>query len=84
MEYNIKLKEDEWNYILNALQFFEDKNLKATREMLKEAKYQPFKELFVSEEFFKQYVKDQLKQLNNTIEEIENIYDKIVDKMEED
>ena len=84
MEYNIKLKEDEWNYILNALQFFEDKNLKATREMLKEAKYKPFKELFVSEEFFKQYVKDQLKQLNNTIEEIENIYVKIVDKMEED
>ncbi len=52
MEYTIKLKENECNYILNALQFFEDKNLKATREILKEAKYQPFKGLFVSEKFF--------------------------------
>ncbi len=83
MEYNIKLTKNECNEILNALQFFEDKNLKATRKTLQEAKYQPFKELFVSEEFFKQYIKNQLKEINNNIEEIENIYDKIVDKMEE-
>ena len=84
MKYNIKLTENECNYILNALQFFEDKNLKATRKTLKESKYQPFKELFVSEEFFKQYVKNQLKELNNNIQEIQNIYDKIVTNMEED
>lgn len=84
MEYNIKLKENECNYILNALQFFEDKNLKATRKILNEAKYQPFKGLFINEKFFRQYIKDQLKEINNSIEEIENIYDKIVDNMEGD
>lgn len=83
MEYNIKLTNNECNYILNALQFFEDKNLKEIRKALKEARYKPFKELFVSEEFFKQYIKNQLKELNNNIEEIENIYDKIVNEMEE-
>jgi hypothetical protein len=84
MKYNIKLTENECKYILNALRFFEDKNLKAKRKTLQEAKYQTFKGLFVNEEFFIQYIKDQLKQLNNNIEEIESIYDKIVDKMEED
>lgn len=84
MKYNIKLTENECNYILNAIQFFEEKNLKATRKILQEAKYQTFKGLFVNEKFFKQYVNDQLKQVNNNIEEIESIYDKIVDKMEED
>ena len=83
MEYNIRLTEDECNYILNALQFFEDRNLKSARKTLQESKYQSFKELFVSEEFFKQYIKNQLKLLNNNIEEIESIYDKIVNKMEE-
>ena len=84
MEYNIKLKKKECNYILKALQFFEDKNFKVRREILKKTKCQTFKGLVTSEELFKQYVKDQLKELNNNIEEIESIYDKIVDKMEED
>lgn len=84
MEYNIKLTKNECDYILNALQFFEDKNLKSTRKILQEAKYEPVKNFFAGKKFFKQYIKDQLKQLNNDIEEIENIYDKIVAKMEED
>lgn len=84
MEYNIKLTKNECDYILNALQFFEDKNLKATRKILQEAKYQPLKGFFVSEKFFKQYIRNQLEELNINIEEIENIYDKIVAKMEED
>ena len=84
MEYSIKLKHDDWNYILNALQYFEDKKLKASIEILKKAKYQKLSGFFASEGFFYEYKKEQIKLLNNQINQIEAIYEKITNEMEED
>lgn len=83
MEYNIKLKDDDWNYILNALQYFEEKKLKTSIDTLERAKYQDISGLFASEEFFNEYKKEQIKLFNNQIVQIENICEKITNEMEE-
>lgn len=83
MEYNIILKTNEWNNILNALQYFEEKNLKQSIETLAKANYQDISGLFVNEDFFKEYKKEQIKLLKSQIEQIEKICEKITNEVEE-
>lgn len=81
MEYEIKLNDDEWHWILNALEYFKNKNLKKSLKTLKKAKYQNMSGLFVNEEFFNKYIKEQIKDLEKQIEQIEMTYEKIAEEM---
>lgn len=82
MEYNINLQKEEWNYILEAIQHFENKSLKEILKTLENMRYEDVQELFVSEEFFTQYKKERIDTVKKQIATIENIYDKITDEIE--
>ena len=81
MEYDIKLNDEECHYILNALQYFREKSLKQSLETLKKAKYQDISGLFVNEEYFNIYIKEQIKELDKQIQQIEKLYEKITEEM---
>lgn len=81
MEYNIKLKENEWHCILNALQFFKEKSLKQSLKKLKKTNYKDISGLFVNEEYFNTYIKEQTDTIDKQIQQIEKIYEKITEKM---
>lgn len=82
MEYNINLQKDEWNYILEAIWHFKNKNLKEILKTLENLRYEHVKELFTNEEIFTEYKKDRIETVKKQIESIEKIYDKIIDEIE--
>lgn len=51
MEYEIKLEKDECDFILNALQYLQNENLKKSLEAIQNTKYEDVRGLYVSEDF---------------------------------
>lgn len=82
MEYNINLQKDEWNYILEAIQHFENKSLKEILKTLENLSFEHVKGFFMSEEIFTEYRKDRIETVKKQIATIESIYYKIIDEIE--
>ena len=82
MKRRTKLNKDKCEYIRTAIEFYIRRNLKPAIKILREAKYQPSQYFVAGEDFFKQYINEQLNILDNQVEEFESIYDEIFE-MEE-
>lgn len=80
MEYNINLNDEEWDYILNAIQL-EEKRLRKLKETLNITKYENVSGFFRSEDAYNDYIENQIKIINEQINKLENIYDKIIKEM---
>jgi len=80
MECNINLNDEECDYILNAIQL-EEKRLRKLKETLKITKYENVSGFFRSEEAYDDYTENEIKIIEEQINQLENIYDKIISKI---
>ena len=78
MEINIKLSKEECNILLNSLQYLQNKNLKKSLNTIENIRYEEIKELYLDKESFHKDMKYKKKVINEQIE----IIDKIIDKLE--
>lgn len=81
MEYEIKLEKDECDFILNALQYLQNENLKKSLEAIQNTKFEDVKGLYVSEEFWDKDKEYKMDIIYEQIEAIDDIYEKICNQM---
>lgn len=84
MEYNIKLNKDELDFILNALRYLENENLSKSLTAIKNTKYADVKGFYANESSFKNDMKYKEKIINEQVEAIDEIIEKIENEMYEE
>lgn len=84
MEINIKLSKKECNILQNALQYLQNENLNKSLEAIKNIKYKEIKGLYLDEESFKKDMEYKEKVINEQIETINEIIDKLENLMYEE
>lgn len=80
-EYTITLTKDELEVIQNALQYQQNEHLPTILETVKNMKYGDVKWLYANEEVFKKDMENKKKIINEQIEEIDKISEKIENQM---
>lgn len=81
MEYNIKLDKDELDFILNALRYLENENLSKSLIAIKSMKYENVKGFYADEQSFKSDMEYKNKIINEQIQAIDEIIEKIENEM---
>lgn len=84
MEINIKLSKKECNILQNALQYLQNENLNKSLEAIKNIKYKEIKGLYLDEESFNKDMEYKEKVINEQIETINEIIDKLENLMYEE
>ena len=83
MEINIKLSKDEGNLVLEALNYYQNTELSRVKNSIENAKYKSVEWLYKDKETFDADIENRKDDINNKIAISENIYQNIVDEMEE-
>lgn len=81
MEYDVKLSKDELEFILNSLRFLENENLNKSLIAVKSMKYKDVKGLYADEQSFKSDMEYKEKIINEQIEAIDEIIEKLENVM---
>lgn len=81
MEYNIKLDKNELDFILNALRYLENENLSKSLTSIQNMKYENVKGLYANEQTFKSDMEYKKKIINEQIQAIDEIIEKIENEM---
>lgn len=82
MKYNIELLEDECNFIIGALQYLKSKNLRNAILEVRSMTYKKVKGFYADEQSFIDDMKCKEKFINEQIQEIEEIIEKLENQME--
>ena len=77
MEYNVRLSKDECDFILNALQYLQNENLKKSLIEVKQMKYEDVKGFYADEQSFNNDMQYKEKIINEQIQAIDEITEKI-------
>ena len=81
MEYNIKLDKDELDFIFNALRYLENENLRKGLVAIENTKYEELEGMYANREFFNQDMEYKKKIINEQIQAIDEIIEKIENEM---
>ena len=81
MEFNINLDKDELDFILNALRYLENENLQKSLIAIQNTKYEDVKGMYASKTYFEEDMKYKENMINEQIEAINNICEKIENEM---
>ena len=81
MEYDVKLKKDDIDFICNALRYFENENLSKSLIAVKSMKYEDVKGLYTNKQSFKDDIKYKEKIINEQIQDIDEIIEKLENEM---
>ena len=83
MEIEIKLTKDECNYLLNIVDYYQSKYLTKSWRAVKNLKYKTAKGFYKSKKSFENDMKYKKKCIKQQVIDVERIYEKISEKMEE-
>lgn len=81
MEYNINLSKDELDFILNALRYLENQNLRKGLIAIDNTKYEELEGMYASRQFFNQDMEYRKKIICEQIQAIDEIIEKIENEM---
>lgn len=81
MEYDVKLSKEELDFICNSLRFLENENLNKSLVAVKSMKYEDVKGLYADEQSFKNDMQYKEKIINEQIQAIDEIIEKIENAM---
>lgn len=81
MEYEVKLKKDDIDFICNALRYFENENLEKGLVAIKNTKYEELKGMYAFREYFEEDMKNKEKIINEQIQAIDEIIEKLENEM---
>lgn len=84
MEYNINLSKDECDFIINALQYLENENLSKSLIAIQNTKYENVKGFYADEHSFKSDMKYKEKIINEQVQAINEIIEKLENGMNEE
>lgn len=81
MEYDVKLSKEELDFICNSLRFLENENLNKSLTVVKSMKYKDVKGLYTNKQSFKDDIKYKEKIINEQIQAIDEIIEKLENEM---
>lgn len=81
MEYDVKLSKEELDFICNSLRFLENENLNKSLTAVKSMKYKDVKGLYTNKQSFKDDIKYKEKIINEQIQAIDEIIEKLENEM---
>ena len=81
MEYDVKLKKDDIDFICNALRYFENENLRKSLVAIKNTKYEELEGMYAFREYFEQDMKYKEKTINEQIQTVDEIIEKLENEM---
>lgn len=81
MEYKIKLDKDELEFIFNALRYLQNENLRKGLIAIENTKYEELEGMYANREFFYQDMEYKKKIINEQIQAIDEITEKIENAM---